>query len=147
MTKLSQTRRVVAAAVVLVLVSACAHLSVKQQLTVGLQGVETALGAAQDVERAAYQSHAFPDLTAKVHGDVSASFVKAFSAVITSGQALKVWRAGDPVPTTLVELQKDVDETLALVASVAPKQSAVVVKAQAVADEVLQVLALVKGAK
>lgn len=127
---------------------ACAHLQTKQEATISLQSVDTALGAAQDFERTAYAQHTITGLTPALHQQIAAGFVKAFDAEIQAATVLKAWKAGDPTPTSLAALQGDVDQVLVLARQLltSPAQIQLLSEIQAVADTVLSVVNTVKGA-
>ncbi len=127
--------------------SACAHLQTKQTATISLQSVDTALGAAQDFEQSAYANRTISGLTPALHQQIAALFAKAFDAEIQAATILKAWKAGDPYPSSLTELQGDVDQALVLARQIltSPAQQTLLADIQAVADTVLSVVNTVKG--
>jgi hypothetical protein len=141
-TKLSS---IFAALLVVATMAACAHLGAKQKAVNGLRSTHLALSAAQDFERSAYNAKSIPGLTAQRHADISRAFSKAFANELVAGQALKAWRAGEPAPQSLVQLQKDVDDALVVAKAAVPSGGPLLDKVQAVFDEIARVAAALTG--
>ena len=107
---------------------ACASLPAKQQAVGSLQASETALESAHDIERALCFNVPATEkgthctnpvattigLTDAKHQQMAVVFSDAFTVVITAGNALKLWQAGQPVPTSVLQYQADVNQILAL---------------------------------
>lgn len=143
-----KTRRThVYAVLVLLLVSACASMPVKQKAVLSLQSVQVALGAAQDLERAAYQQQTIPGLTADRHKVISQAFVVAFDTQIKTAMVLQAWKAGDPVPTSLSQLHAAATDVLTLVSQLVTNasQKDLVARAQEALDHIAAVVALLQG--
>lgn len=134
-------------ALALVVATACASLPVKQKAVTSLQVTHVALSNAQDFERQAYAAQTIPGLTQARHQQFAGIFSKAFQDEITAGAALRAWKAGDPAPQSLAQLQADADQALAVVGQLVPQASDLTSKIQAVADAVLQVVLAIQGAK
>lgn len=102
--------------------SGCANagLKAKQDILIGLQVNETALGAFQDAEKAAYDSHAVAALTSDVHKHVSAALSHAFEEQIKLGTALKAWKSGDPAPASVTALIDDAQAAYDAVSPLVP---------------------------
>lgn len=126
--------------------SACASLSLKQRAVVSLQATHAALSAAQDFERQAYATHSVPGLTPLKHQELAMFFSHAFESEIKATVVLKAWKAGDPVPSSLAELQADSASALVVLKQLLPGSAGLVDKIQAIADEAFKVAALLKGA-
>jgi len=149
------------------ILTGCASLPAKQRAVVSLQSVESALGAAQDFERANYialgenvtappalrkycppSALAAPLPTnATVHQVVSCLFVQAFSSQIASAQALQNWSAGAAPPTFLGELRGEVDAIFGIVKGLSANtnQQQFLTLTQNTVDSVLSVVQLVGG--
>jgi hypothetical protein len=148
-----------------VILTACAHLPWKERAVRTLQATHIAISNAQDFENNAYNARLIPSLSAPAsasfrakcpadhqlaanptnHNVINCLFSVAFGDEVKAGNALRAWRAGDPPPASLAELNRDADDILGLVKSVAPQSTDFVSKAQAILDEVLKVVAIVKG--
>lgn len=110
----SQQSRALLVALI-VMVSACASLPVKEKAVKSTQTVEIALGAAQDFERATFAAGTLPWLTVERHQAISRSFSNAFATQIKLAVALKAWRSGDPKPKDVDQLAVDVGEALTVI--------------------------------
>lgn len=136
----------------------CASLPVKQRAVNSLQASELALEAAWDAERAICSPAATPTtpltqcdgavaaavgLTFAQHQAIDRQFSTAFGGIDTAQTALKAWRAGDPVPTTLLNYQTALHDVLTAVAAILPKTAAPVTKVQQAIDEAAQIAALI----
>jgi hypothetical protein len=127
--------------------TACASLPQKQRAVMTISSVEKALGSVQDFERSAYAAKTIPGLTPAVHGTVSKALSDAFGAQIVAAKAVKAWRAGEPAPTSLLELQGYVDRAFQAVSGMAgtdPGRQRLIAELQAIADTVLQTIGLLK---
>lgn len=145
----------------------CASMPAKQRAVVSLQSVESALGAAQDFERANYVAlgenvpasaalrklcppSALPaqlPANATVHQVVSCLFVQAFNSQMASAQALQTWSAGTAPPTFLGELRGEVDAIFGIVKGLSQNtnQQQFLTLTQNTVDSVLSVVQLVGG--
>lgn len=139
----------------------CASLPLKQKAVVGLAASEAALEGAHDAERAlcspsSDQTKAITHcdgaqavtlgLTDAKHVAIAKVFSKAFDTEIKAAEALKVWRSGEPAPSSVAEYQKDVSDLLALVAQTIPQSKDVISKVQQAVDEAAKT-ALLLGVK
>lgn len=97
--------------------AACAT-SHKARVTTAYQTTETALGAFQDAERALYAAQTLPALTEERHAEILQVLVRAFDVQARFGQALLIWRTGEPLPTEIgewfVEIERVITEVQAL---------------------------------
>lgn len=101
---------IVAAVIVL---SACASVPLKQKATLGLQAAHTAVGTAQDTERALYAAKT-AGLTPEKHGQIAKLFEVYFGAEEKVAVALLAWRAGDPTPADLPTAMRALRDALNL---------------------------------
>lgn len=151
------------------LATACASMPVKTKALVSLQSVETALGTAQDFERANYvalgenvpasdtlrrycPATALADAlhpsgqplpaNATVHQVVSCLFVQAFASQATSAKALQAWSAGTAPPSALGELRGEADTIFGIVRGFSQNvnQQRMLALAQSTVDSVLDVM-------
>ena len=95
-------------------------IRVKQDIVLSTQTAEAALGVAQDEERALYASKALPALTVERHQAIARGFSSAFDAQIKLGNALQLWKAGDPVPSSINDLLQDAQDTWSVVSGLVP---------------------------
>ena len=93
--------------------SACATTSKKESAVVTYQAIETGLGAFQDAERAIFASKKVPELTPELHQKISAVLSRAFALQIRVGDALKIWKTGQPVPATVTAYLSETDRVIA----------------------------------
>lgn len=132
----------------------CASLPVKQRAVASLAASETALEAAHDAERALCSPTAAPNAVIRhcdgaaglpdaAHQKAAVLFSKAFATEVTAATALKVWRAGDPVPSTVAEYQRDLSDLLAIIAATVPKSQSIVAKIQTAVDEAAKIAVIV----
>lgn len=137
----------------IVLLVACASLPVKQKALVGLQTTETALASAQDFERSLCSptqaatngpvthcdgpNAATIGLTDAVHRTIAGALAKAFRAQEDAAIALQAWQAGQPTPSSVSELQADIDLALTTAKQLltSPSQQQLITEIQAVADQ------------
>ncbi len=97
---------------------ASAGLSAKQKITVDvLQPTHDALANAQDFEIATFNAGTLPVLTPELHAKIERALGKAFTDHAIATRAVRAWRAGDPVPNSVMLLKQDVDDVLTLVKS------------------------------
>jgi len=123
----------------------CAKLNYKQTATNALQATHLALSSAQDVERQAYAAKAFPGLTDEKHREIAGFFAKAFDAEIKTADALIAWRAGDPPPASVAELQAVTHQTLEAAKAIVPAQAELISKIQVVVEQVAKVVLAFRG--
>ncbi len=139
-------------------VTACASLPLKQKAVVSLQASETALEASHDAERllcSPTSNQALPiktcdgptaasiGLTTAKHQELARIFSKAFDTEIKAATVLKAWRAGDPPPASVTEYQRDVNAVLILVSHMIPNAHSVISKAQQAVDTAAAVVTLI----
>ena len=153
-------------ALVLILLTSCASIPIKQRATQSLAGTQQLLIAAQDAERqlcnaAAYAkdpaapittcegpSAAAVQLTTERHRAIARALAQAFDAHVMASVALQAWRAGDPVPTGLSEITAAVREALAVVRQLLPGSSETTLIANRLIEATLQAetaIAALKG--
>lgn len=97
----------------------------KQKLVLGVQASESALGVAQDTERALYLGgSASTVLTPARHQQIAADFSKAFQAEIDAATALKSYKSGDPVPLSVTTVSDMAQDVLKVVNDLAPSTAA-----------------------
>lgn len=80
---------------------ACAT-SQKQRVVTIYQSADTALSAFQDTERALYAAKEIPQLDAKAHERISQVLQTAFTVQSKAGQALLIWKVGEPIPADVM---------------------------------------------
>jgi hypothetical protein len=90
----------------------CGGVSIKQNAVLSAQGIETTLRTTRETELALYQSGSVKELTPALHEQINRSLIKAFDDNILLAQALKAYRSGDPVPSSLNALLVDVNDTM-----------------------------------
>jgi len=154
-------RRILFVVALLTLVTACASLPAKQNATISLQASEVALESAHDAERLLCSPTADPSaaithcdgsgaaalgLTDAKHQQLARLFSTAFGAEIAAANALTIWRAGDPPPSTVAEYQRDLDDILAAVKLTFPSTQVAVTKTQTAVDEAAKI-AVILGVK
>ena len=100
------------AALVCVGMIGCGGIKIKQNAVLSAQGIESTLRTARETELSLYQSGTVKELTPALHSQINSSLVKAFDDNILLVQALKAYRSGDPVPTSLNALIVDVNDTM-----------------------------------
>lgn len=140
-----------AAIVAAILLTACASVPIKQRVSQAHQVAHQALVTLDDAERrlcqpvpAATNTCGNPvaaslGLTNAKHQDFSRRLAAAFAADAKAGVAIVAWRAGDPVPTDLSTLFRDVQD-LAVVANtitdnpIVDKAQAAIARVKAVID-------------
>lgn len=137
----------------------CASLPQKQRAVMSLAASEAALAASHDAERllcspTANQTTAITHcegaqasaigLTDERHRQLARLFATAFDAEVKAATALKLWRAGDPAPSSVADYQRDVQGILSAVLVLAPRTERVVSKAQEAVDQVAAVAALIR---
>ncbi len=111
---------VVIAWLLLVGVSACASLAVRERVVVTSQALQIVLGQAQDAEMRAYTGGALTGvLTPERHKAFHAALIQAFDAQSRLATVLKAWQAGDPVPPDLATLMGHVKNALAVLGDAA----------------------------
>jgi hypothetical protein len=129
--------------------SACASLPLKQQAVQSLQGSETALEAAHNIERSLCfnlpatetGNHCTNPLAATVkltdaqHQKLAQYFSNAFDVEIKAATALKAWKAGQPIPTDVAGYQTDLTAILTLAKTLDPGASTLVAKSQDAVDK------------
>lgn len=128
----------------------CANLPLKQKAVVGLQASETFLEASHNAERALCRPGADPTkaiptcdglaaaeigLTDARHQQLAGLYSRAFDLQITAATALKVWRAGDPQPTSLVEYERALNEIVNLIVQFMPASEPTAVQLEAAQRE------------
>jgi hypothetical protein len=138
-----------AAAVLLLLTIGCASagLKLKQQATLGVQSAHTAVATAQDFERGAYDAKTIPSLTPQVHLRFSNLFQKYFHDEQLVDDALIAWRANDPVPQSLTDAMKDLNDALAEANTLTTgaEKDSLAGKINAAIAEVKRIIAIVGG--
>ena len=148
--------------------SGCASLPAKEKAVESLQATEVALGAAQDAERALCNPTAAASaptapivdctggastaigLTNARHQQIATALVKAFDAQAKAAVALRAWKAGDPVPTTVTDISTDAAAALAVVRQLLttnPQVTDIIAKLQAVMNAVALISGQLGGAK
>jgi hypothetical protein len=98
----------------------CGGVSIKQNAVLSAQGIETTLRTTRETELALYQSGSVKELTPALHEQINRSLIKAFDDNILLAQALKAYRSGDPVPTSLNALLVDVNDTMNMALKLLP---------------------------
>ena len=127
----------------LTLTTACAStgLSLKQKLTVDvLQPTHDALANFQDLEISTYKSGALKQLTPAVHRQIEAKLATVFKYHAIAVSAARAWRAGDPVPNSVLLLKQDIDDIFAVVKSVVPSTDPLLTMIQSGVDALAPVL-------
>lgn len=153
---------------ILVLTTACGGpVNVKQNAVVSLQSVETALGAAQDFERANHTALGLDGVASDAHRAlcpaaalpvplpagatnhqvISCLLAAAFASQASSATALMNWQTGSPSPSVLTELKGELDALFGLVKGLAPttNQQQLVTTIQNAVDGVLGIVAITGG--
>lgn len=128
MTILTRRRTALAAIVALAataIIGAACATSQKQRAVVAYQSAQTALGVFQDTERALYQARTLPELTDERHRAISAALARAFDVQIQLGNALLIWRTGEPAPTSVVGYLNEADRVIQEVQRLLPDDSRV----------------------
>jgi hypothetical protein len=139
---------------VLVLVSACASLPLKQQAVVSLQASETALEGAHDIERSlcfvspsteqgghcTNPQAATVKLTDATHQKLAGIFAQAFAAEIKGAMALQALQAGQPAPADVASYQADIQAILVEAKTLDPAASSFIGQIQSAVDSGAAVL-------
>ena len=124
----------------LMFTSACASsgaLTVKQTTVQALQASNTALTAAQTLERSFCFNNPATEagthctnpiaaqlkLTDAVHVKMATFFADAFGAEVAGIPALQAWQAGSPTPTTVAQYLTDINAILGAVQTLDPAAS------------------------
>jgi hypothetical protein len=124
--------------------SSCATrgLSAKQTITIDvLQPSHDALAALQDFEVETFNAKTLPALTLEAHQKIERLLATAFRDHAKATRAVRVWRSSDPVPSSVLDLSKDVHDVLDVVKTTVPATSRVLTLAEAAVDEAARVLA------
>jgi hypothetical protein len=129
--------------------TACASnggLTKKQTITLEvLKPSHDVLANFQDAEIAIYNQHSVAQLTPERHRNIEGLLGTAFRDHAKATRAVQVWRAGDPVPTSIAEFQRDVDDVLKLVKDTFPQSSSLVSLIQQVVNEATKISSMFKG--
>lgn len=136
---------------------ACASTPIKQKATLGLQASETALEAGHNIERSLCfinpglesGTHCTNAVAAQAklddvtHVKIAAFFEAAFTVQKKATIALSAWKAGDPVPATVLEYQTDINKILAVAQNLLPPgASSLLDKVQTAVNEAATIVAL-----
>lgn len=142
--------------IALVLVSACASAPPKQIAAQSLQVSETALAAAQDIERSicfvnpdtergnhcTNPAAAAVQLTDAVHIKFAQGFSKAFAVQITAALEVQTWKPGQAPPTNFTTYSTAAQDVLGLAQALTAsnlKVSDLLAKAQAAVQAAKQI--------
>jgi len=103
------------------LIAACANTTYKQRVVTAYQATETALAGFQQAEITLYEAKTATALTPEKHLAVHKALSRAFDAQVKVGDALLIWRSGDPAPVTVAEWFAGVERVIAEIRAIAPE--------------------------
>ncbi len=92
----------------------------KQIAVVGYDSVQTALEVFQDAEIALYRAKTLPELDATRHAAIQTALKQAFDAQVKVGDALLLWRSGEPAPVGVSEWLTEAERVVTEVERLVP---------------------------
>lgn len=110
MFRLRMLRQIVALLVVLT-VAGCAT-SNKRPVVLTYQGTVTTLAAFQDTEKALYAAKTVPQINDEFHANFLKGLIRIYNVLEPAGEALKVWRTGEPVPQSVRDYFAEAERVL-----------------------------------